>query len=223
MKNINIERLLWATIFIVVGLLLLASSAGIITDAVWTDIWRLWPIFILVPGIVALFNKRFLWGLLLSIVGSALLIANYTEIDVWSYMFPILIILFGISFLFKPNMFNNSSSEKSTENSINEVAVFGGLEKKIVSKDFQGGQVDAVFGGGTIDLRSVEIKKDKAKLEVNAVFGGLEIWVDTKKYKVVSSGTGVFGGWSNKSQESDIDSPVLEITGSAVFGGIEIK
>ena len=44
-----------------------------------------------------------------------------------------------------------------------------------------------------------------------------------KDCKVIANGTGIFGGWDSKIASRDIKSPVLEITGSAIFGGVEVK
>lgn len=46
----------------------------------------------------------------------------------------------------------------------------------------------------------------------------------TDKYIAgVCGGDGIFGGWENKVESRTIKTPVLKVTGSAVFGGIEIK
>ncbi len=59
------------------------------------------------------------------------------------------------------------------------------------------------------------------KLEVDCIFGGVEIIVPSK-CKVITNGTGVFGGWSPNISNKE-DGPTLTISGSAVFGGVEIK
>ncbi|MHC1716841.1 MAG: LiaF domain-containing protein [Candidatus Dojkabacteria bacterium] len=92
----------------------------------------------------------------------------------------------------------------------------------MVSNEFKGGEINAIFGGYELDLREATISKDGAKLSVNAVFGGAEVFVP-KNCRVVTNGSGVFGGWDPNVKPNDVKNPVLEITGSAVFGGVEIK
>src|SRR5947209_12079902 len=55
-------------------------------------------------------------------------------------------------------------------------AVLGGLERRINSQDFRGGDVTAIMGGCQIDLRGASITPpNQAVLTVFALFGGIEI------------------------------------------------
>ena len=77
------------------------------------------------------------------------------------------------------------------------------------------------FGGGTLDLSDVTVV-DGAKLEVTAVFGGLEVIVP-KKALIEVRGTSVMGRFSNQLTVRDGKLPKLTIAGTAVFGGVEVK
>jgi hypothetical protein len=106
---------------------------------------------------------------------------------------------------------------------LNESIIFGSIEKDCKSQNFKGGKVDCVFGGLKLDLRGIKVAKEGAELEINAIFGGGEIWV-SEKTRVVSQGSGVFGGWENKySTDNTAGLPILRLTGTAVFGGVEVK
>ena len=63
-------------------------------------------------------------------------------------------------------------------------------------------------------------------LLTNALFGGIEIKVPDN-WRVAVRGAGIFGGYDDKTlrRQSTLspDSPLLVITGYAVFGGVEVK
>src|SRR5262249_59019018 len=76
---------------------------------------------------------------------------------------------------------------------LNEIAVFSGIEKRITGKNFSGGRMVAIFGGIEIDLWQAGMEGDEAGLQIDAIFGGVEIRVpDT--WLGSSHGQGGFGG-----------------------------
>jgi hypothetical protein len=229
MKQKNIDRFLWAALLISIGFLILANNLNLINYNVGELVLRLWPMFLIIPGVSSLQKGNFFWGTALSIGGLSFLLANFTNIEIWQYIWPLLVISFGISLMFGTTGSSSNKNNKKTgkskskEEYLDETVIFGGIEKRVKSDKFQGGKVDCVFGGGEIDLTEVKPADAHVKLEVNAVFGGAEIYVDTKNYKVVSNGIGVFGAWLNNSESSKKKKPVLEISGVAIFGGVEVK
>ena len=189
-----------------------------------------WALFWIMIGVLLLQRKRIFLGILVTLCGIMSFAGSILNINFGAWFVPVIIIAFGIRIIFKPEHSSTTgdtigTSVKSTSNQdyINESVVFGGLEKQYTSQNFKGGKVDCVFSGMTLDLRKVKIAKDGAELEINAVFGGGEILVDPKT-RIISQGTGVFGGWSNKfSSSADKNEDTLTLKGSAVFGGVEVK
>ena len=112
--------------------------------------------------------------------------------------------------------------------SFNETVVFGGIERRITTRNFQGGRVLTVFGGVELDLREAEIEGNEAVVQIDAIFGGCEIRVPDH-WHVLSAGNGMFGGYSDKSRQSPPDGAsaterkTLILRGTVVFGGVEIK
>jgi len=108
------------------------------------------------------------------------------------------------------------------------VAVFGGIERRVTSQDFQGGHINAIFGGVEIDLTDANMQAEEATLEINAIFGGVEIRVP-ETWQVAFRGTPIFGGIADKTRvgrttdPSDRRRKVLVLTGTVIFGGVEIK
>jgi len=79
---------------------------------------------------------------------------------------------------------------------MNAHAVFGGVERRITMQDFRFGRVSAVFGGVVLDFHDAGIDGDKAEIEVNAVFGGVEIRIpDT--WRVEARNQTLFGGYED--------------------------
>ena len=58
---------------------------------------------------------------------------------------------------------------------LSESNVFGDVNIRLDSADFQGGSVNNVFGDVRIDLSGVVLQKEIVKLYVNGVFGDITI------------------------------------------------
>lgn len=100
------------------------------------------------------------------------------------------------------------------------VAVLGGYERRVTTPDFRGGEITAVVGGCSLDLRESSIVKE-AVLNVFTIWGGIEIKVPPD-WTVVLNGTPVMGGFAEKTVKPPDGSKRLVITGYAVMGGIEV-
>ena len=105
-----------------------------------------------------------------------------------------------------------------------EITVGG--KRVINDQNFRGAKYDAVFGGFEIDLRRANILEDEAVLDLNAVFGGIEVRVP-ESWSVVVKGAGVFGAFQDSTHQPDpriYPAPKrLIVRGGAVFGGVELK
>jgi predicted membrane protein len=114
-----------------------------------------------------------------------------------------------------------------SKNRLRESSVFGSLNRRVQTQQFEGGKVDAVFGSISLDLTEATIAPPDhtAILKVDAVFGGVEITVP-RTWRVVMNTAAVLGGCDDRTipprPEPGVETPTLVIKGSAVFGGIEI-
>ncbi|RQO70161.1 hypothetical protein DBR43_19195 [Pedobacter sp. KBW06] len=107
---------------------------------------------------------------------------------------------------------------------IESVAVFGGTDQMIYSKNFKGGEVVAVFGGCNLNLTQADFE-GVIVLEIIAVFGGVKI-ILPPSWIVKSEVTAIFGGCDDKRGPVIVTSnegKIVKITGLALFGGIEIR
>ena len=105
-------------------------------------------------------------------------------------------------------------------------AVFSGVKRKVDSQDFKGGDVVAVFGGVNIDLRNAAIAGERAVIDLNLLFGGVDIRVP-ENWNVVMKGVAIFGAFEDKTTHPKADPnvkiPELVITGAAMFAGVNAK
>jgi len=162
---------------------------------------------------------------------------------------PILLILIGLIILFKKSgskkdnndssssqyntkyedsheMPQNGSQAYNSKNNVDENVIFGGSEQIIFSDNFQGGEMNVLFGEIKLDLRKSTLASGGNYLECNAAFGSIIIYVPSH-WKVNLKRESLFGAVQDKrndfSSESHPDAPVLNIKGACIFGGIEIR
>jgi cell wall-active antibiotic response 4TMS protein YvqF len=220
----------WGGVVLFVGVVLLLDHMGVVSAA---GLWRFWPMILVLAGIVNILDdcKR-VWGICLLLAGTLLQLGQFGIVHVtWALLWPILIIGVGLSLMWgslKARKAGLGSGDAPTgPGALNELAIFSGVEKRIMGKNFRGGLLMAIFGGIEIDLWQAEMEGDEAVLYINAIFGGVEIRVpDT--WLVSSEGQGVFGGYSDTTHlrpPADAAQPrkTLVIRGAAIFGGVEIK
>ena len=111
----------------------------------------------------------------------------------------------------------------SSDDFVDSTAIFGGVHKKIVSKNFKGGDVTSIMGGTELDLTQADFT-GRVKLDVTQVMGATKIIVPPH-WEVRSEVNAIFAGYEDKRQQPAITNPdkVLILQGTSVFGGIELK
>jgi predicted membrane protein len=223
--------LFWGGLLVLGGVALLLDHMGILS---MDRLWRFWPLLLICAGIPNIMTRENrLWGILM-VTGGALLQLN--ELGIWHLrwndIWPIFIIVVGLVLMWGAiearNRLPLSAGGGDPRTTLNESAVFGGIERRVTSQDFQGGQITAVFGGVEIDLTDANMLADEATLDINAIFGGIEIRLP-EAWQVAFRGTPIFGGISDKTRvrhNTDLNDPrrkVLILSGAVIFGGVEIK
>jgi predicted membrane protein len=222
--------LLVGGLIVLIGLMILLDNMGIIR---MHDIWRFWPVLLIVYGVARVLDARapggYVWGGVVTLAG-ALLLLDTLDILVFDFnlIWPMLLIAFGLSMVLRAldRKHYLEGAAISDETSCNAFAVFGGSKRRIETPDFRGGEAVAVFGGVEFDLRKAGMTVEKAVIDVNVVCGGLEVRVP-ENWKVINRAVTIFGGIEDKTVQSQPDpnvkSPQLVITGSVVFGGISLR
>ena len=119
-----------------------------------------------------------------------------------------------------------TSTGTAGDDFIDYVNVFSGGERQIVSQNFKGGKISAVFGGIELDLTKAKLAPGRNILEIAAVFGGATIIVPDSWYVTIEV-TPVLGGFNDErklhpGRTMDTESQLV-IKGAVVFGGGEVK
>jgi predicted membrane protein len=213
---------------VLLGTLVLLGHIGIIS---FERIWGFWPLILVFAGAVRFVECRNrLFGALLMLFGAALLLNNFGYLRLrWDDIWPILLIGLGVSLIWgRLEMPKLPPLSAGGPNTINEYAMFGGVERRVSMSNFAGGTISAVFGGVELDFRSADIDGEEATVLVEAVFGGIEVIVP-ERWMVVYEGQSIFGGYSDETRPPLPDVPGapsrkrLILRGRAVFGGISVK
>lgn len=104
--------------------------------------------------------------------------------------------------------------------------VFGGSESIFLDPIFKGGDINAVFGGVVLDLRKTTLPEGTVYLNIDAVFGGITLYVPDD-WVVKPYFESVFGGYSDKRPDVNMASPEgnaqLILKGSLVFSGCTVQ
>lgn len=110
------------------------------------------------------------------------------------------------------------------EDVIELTAVFGGIKKRVFSKNFRGGDITTLFGGTEIDFTQADLN-GQAVLDMTQFFGGATLIVPAN-WSIKSDLIAILGGITDKRThmvDAGETNKVLVISGTAIFGGIEIK
>jgi predicted membrane protein len=214
-------------IIIAIGVILLLDQEGIVRA--W-DVWRFWPLAVIVHGLVLMFRREELperlWGVVEVLFGIVFQLdyLGYRHFR-FSHTWPLLVIGAGLWVMFAAFR-TGQSATKWSHLDFHRVDVFGGGKVRVTSKNFRGGRWIAVFGGSQVDLTEADLEGNEATLEINAVFGGGEIIVP-QNWEVVVRGLALFGGHNDETRrplpEPAVPRKLLLITGAWVFGGFNIK
>ena len=221
-------------ILIIIGALYLGSNLGWIPQMNFRDLWPLILIAVGISDLARYRSGRFpFFGVVMTTVGSVLLLRNFDLLprDVWRYIWPSLLILWGASMLFlrsgmhRPSQWGDLGATATSANVLHEFVTFGGVRRKVQSQAFEGGSAYATFGGVELDLREAATTKEEVVIEAFAKFGGIEIRVPDA-WDVTVNGTGVFGAFQDETNARPAPGstrPRLVVTGEAIFGGVTVK
>lgn len=225
------ERLVPALVLIGIGLFFLLHNLQLFF---FRDMFQYWPAILIAYGMVKLVDSDHTGGRagggILVVAGGLLLARNMGYLDLrMRDMWPLILIGIGLWMLFQRTTGADQPVPQAgtfTGNRLKEQAVFSGGKRVIVAPDFQGGKVEAVFGGYELDFTRAGIAGDSAVLHIDAVFGGVEVKIPPS-WNCELRGTAVFGAFTDETLHPDPATypqiKQLIVKGSAVFGGVEVK
>jgi predicted membrane protein len=225
---------------VVIGLLVVAMGVLFLLDNLGYVGFRhalsFWPIAFMVAGASMMVSQEerngHVTGLILIAVGLLLLLKHMGLIDIsWNMVWPVLLIVVGGLILFRTmggarvvhvgvHKTGSEAGGKAAD-ALDVTAILGGVQRRVETADFRGGEVTALLGGCDLDLRACSIVKE-AVLNVFTVCGGISIKVPPD-WTVVLDGVPVAGGFTQKTVPAPDAGKRLVITGYAFMGGVEVS
>jgi hypothetical protein len=151
------------------------------------------------------------------------LVDGPTLLDFW----PVLLILFGLSLALGRVRPRPAGTESDR---VSGFALFGGVERRALSKRFREADLTALFGGTTLDLRDVEREpgEDPVRVSAMAMFGAVEV-IAPREWNVQLDVLPIFGAAEDsrlraeRDRERESDAVDLVVDGFVAFGGVEVK
>jgi predicted membrane protein len=230
----NNVRIIIGLVFLTIGALLFADRFDIIPYA-WNRYIFTWQSLLIVIGLISLAkNESRATGIVLISVGGFFLTAKILgyHYPIKYFFWPTVFVALGLILIFqrggrglKNSKFGFSKGIVDMDY-IDDVAIFGGSEQKVNSKNFKGGKISNIFGGSTFDMMDSELAPGRNVLDMFCLFGGSKIIVPAG-WRIKMEVTAIFGGYSDKRRQAPKTDEVVDrelvLRGVVIFGGGEIK
>jgi predicted membrane protein len=234
MKHYVEKRFLAGVIMLTIGVILLLKYYNIFPEL--PHYMFSWKTLLIAIGMIFLITERNpTTGLILIVIGTVFLARDIFNISVrefFSIAIPVILIIIGLFLILRKQTYQvkdlNMPADGDSNNVLNDVSIFGGGERKVMTENFQGGKITAVFGGSEIDFRSSRLAPGINAIDMLCIFGGVTLRIP-EDWEVQNDVTSIFGGFSDKrlfaSRHPDTIKPdkVLYVKGLVIFGGGEIK
>jgi predicted membrane protein len=247
-RNRSENRVVAGFFLLAIGALLFLRTSKLVLFPGW---FFEWPMAIIGISLFVGLKNGFRSPIVLIwlFVGIAFTIDNINPaIQLDKYIWPILLMIMGLIFILRPknkhgrrwekgrngwqqgdaatSPFMGLEGEASADRRdfIEATAVFGGIKKSVLSKNFKGGEITSVMGGSEIDLTQADFT-GTITIDVTTAFGGSKLIVPPT-WDVHNEIAAVFGGVDDKRQIMGVamdPSKVLILEGTCVFGGLEIR
>jgi predicted membrane protein len=224
------NRAVVGVVLVLVGLFLVMRNTGLFPDAI-EDILFSWPMLLVTIGLVITISSggEKTSGIIVMAVGAFFLIPHiFRETFDVNIFWPSIFIIIGIVFIFSRRRGWNSvnTTAQTGDDYIDYVHIFSGGERQVVTNNFRGGKVTAVFGGSEIDLTKSQLAPGVNELEIACVFGGTTIIVPSD-WNVKIDVVPILGGFGDSRKlvsgmSADMNKQLV-IKGAVVFGGGEVK
>ena len=224
---------------IVIGLVLITLAGLLFADNFDVLPWNWeryifnWQMILIVIGLISLAkNESRTTGFILIAVGGFFLAAKFLDFPfgVRQLFWPVILLAIGLIIIFKQKSHHHhtfsGSQEMTSDDFIDDVAIFGGSEQKVKSRNFKGGKLTNIFGGSSFDMLDAQLAPGRNIFDVFCVFGGSKFIIPAD-WKVKVEVTAIFGGFADKrksisTSETSFDRELI-VKGLVLFGGGEIK
>lgn len=225
-------RLIAGIVLVALGILFTLDTLGL---ASVPDLGRLWPLILVAIGLSQIRGRLFrgsMVGHILLGLGVLFLLYEYGVIrHPLRFFWPALLVFIGMRIVLSSRPHTavrreDGSVAADPSATLANFAVFSGVNRKIASQEFRGGELAAFCGGWDVDLRQADIAGSEAVIDIFCWWGGGEIRVPAH-WEVVVQVFPLFGGISDRTMHTAPQPGIvpkrLVLTGTAVMGGVEIK
>ncbi len=242
-------KLFGGFLIVIAGSLFLAKELGAeIPQWIFT-----WKMFLIAVGLIIAVKHKFMhpaWLILVLVGGAFLLTDLYPGMSIRPFLWPVLIILFGLFIIFKPRRrrrdhwkkwhdrhhrqhrreyrnecFVDAEATSTTEDVLDYTTFMGAVKKNVLTKNFKGGDITIIFGGAEINLLQADFE-NTATLELTCVFAGAKLIVPAN-WEINSELVSAFGSVEDKRpvqpKTLEGNTKTLILKGTVFFGGIDIK
>jgi predicted membrane protein len=237
-RHLHSNRGIVGVILVLAGLFLVLRNTGFFPGFIDEVIFS-WPMLLLVIGLVITIGSSGskTSGIVVMAVGAFFMIPILFRetFHMYNMFWPSIFIIIGVIFIFSKRhgwnvgpvtMGSGHDYQGSGDDYIDYVNVFSGGKRQIVSENFKGGKITAIFGGNEIDLTRAKLAPGVNILEIACVFGGTTIFVPDD-WNVKIEVTPILGGFVDSRKlipGITLDSTKqLIIRGAVIFGGGEVK
>ena len=232
------SQVLMGVLVIALGLLFLLDNLDIIEVR---NALAFWPLIFIFAGVAKLLDTTSPNGYLVGLAGIGIgvtMILHRLGIIYfsWRTVWPLVLIAVGALVVYRamsgqrtarfggvavdgkdgPQGMANAEAQ-----TVDVTAILGGFERRVHTRDFRGGEVTAVMGGCSLDMRDASISGE-AVIHVFAFWGGVTLKVPPD-WTVVLQGTPIMGGFDEKTVAPPDNSKRLVVRGYAIMGGVEVR
>ena len=223
----NKDNIIWGILLVILGVIFGLNAIGLTEINIFFDGW--WTLIIIAFGLSGLYkDSDKTWPAILTLIVVVMLLAARNLIDftiVWKLLFPSILVVFGISLVFKGftgrDIKDKIKNIKIDNKDILHIDAVFSQEKMKIEEEFSGSELNAVFGNLDLNLKNAKLRND-AFISASSIFGGITLYLPENVNLVVNS-TNIFGGIDNKYIKKSDAKITIYITATCLFGGIEIK
>ncbi len=231
------SQVLMGLLVIAIGLLFLLDNLDIIEVH---DALAFWPLVFIFAGVAKLLDTTTPHGYLVGLagigIGTVMILNRLGIVDVsWRMAWPLVLIGAGAFVVYRAMSGQRAGGSHgmaldnpgaamagADTQQLDVTAILGGFERRVHTQDFRGGEVTAVMGGCSLDMRGASIASGEAVIHVFAFWGGVTIKCPPD-WTVILEGTPILGGFEEKTVTPPDSRKRLVIRGYAIMGGVEVR
>ncbi len=224
------------SILVVVGVAFLLSNLGLIPEGL-SDFLFSWQVILILLGLVGLCRGSVAGGVTLILIGGIYLIPNildmlgidYSSFNLYSILWPAVIIFFGLWLIFhkrdlkKMKSFGKTHSHTTYDGAVNYDIVLNGIDEIFLGPSFTGGEINTIMGGAKLDLRRTKLSEGDTILKISSIMGGVTLLVPMD-WNVVIISDSILGGFTDQRHgNGEYKDRRLVIKASFFLGGGSIE